>query len=53
MTFGLKGNRTKSSVRNQPPLQAHAEKQKGMEADAPMDIQSKAMSDKDQSRVAE
>lgn len=52
--FGIKGNLPKSSMRNQSLLQAQEEKQKGEEeADASMDTQSRAMSDKDQARVAE
>lgn len=51
--FDIKGSRPKFSVRNQLPLQAEKEKQKGKEADASMDTQSKAVSKNDQTRVAE
>ena len=44
---------TKLSVRNLASFQAEEKKQKGKEADASMDTQSRAMPDKDQTRVAE
>ncbi len=49
--FGNKGSRTRSSVHNEPALKSQEEKQKDKEAGA-SDIQSKTMSDKDQTRVA-
>jgi hypothetical protein len=55
--FDIKGScPTTPSVHNPPHpslLRAEEEKQKGKEAQASMDTQSKAMSDEDQSRVAE
>jgi len=51
--FGIKGNLPKSSVRNQSSIQAQEEKHKGKEADSSMDTQPKAVSNKDQTRVAE
>ncbi|HEV8328433.1 MAG TPA: DUF2934 domain-containing protein [Nitrospiraceae bacterium] len=52
--FDIKGSRpTTPAVHNPPLLRAEAKKQKGKEAQASMDTQSKAMSDEEQARVAE
>lgn len=51
--FGIKDSRPKSSVRDQPPVQAQEEKQQREDAQAFMDAQSKAISNEDQALVAE
>ncbi len=52
--FGVRHSRSKSSVRNQPPLQTQEETPKDEEeADASVDIQSHALSEKDPTRIAE